>query len=87
MANYRRARENYYVSGKPPVGLEIGSEGFSFLKPPLGSLAARRRAKPIIEDMLRSNTEVLPGYLRIGHQGCLPASLTLAWRRAVQPPW
>lgn len=87
MANYRRAQENYYISGKPPVEWEDGSKAFSLLRPPLGSLAARRRAKLIIEDMLRSNTEVLPEYLCFRHQGCLPASLALAWTRAVHLPW
>src|ERR1039458_9042156 len=55
MANYRRAQENYYISGKPLVELEDGSKAFSLLSPPLGSLAARRRVKLIMENMLRSN--------------------------------
>jgi hypothetical protein len=87
MANCRRAQENYHISGKLPVELEDGSKAFSLLKPPLGSLAARRRAKLIIEDMLGSNTEVLPEYRSIMHLECLPASGALAWTRAVQPPW
>lgn len=55
MANYRRAQENYYISGKPLVELEDGSKAFSLLTPPLGSLAARRRVKLIMENMLRAN--------------------------------
>jgi hypothetical protein len=86
MANNRRAQENYYITGKPPVELEDGSKAVYLLKPPLGPLAARR-AKLIIKDTLRSNADVLPGYLPIRHQGCLPTSLVLAWTRAVQPPW
>ena len=67
--------------------LEDGFKAISLLKPPLGLLAAPRRAKLITEDMLRSNTEVLREYLRIRHQECLPASLAPAWTRVVQPPW
>ena len=86
MANNCRAQKNHYISGKPPVEVEDGSKASSLLEPPLGSLGARRRAKRIIKDMLRSNTDVLREYLRNRHQGCLPASLALAWMWAVQPP-
>ena len=55
MANYRRAQENYYISGKPLVELEDGTKAFSLLTPPLGSLAARRRVRLIMGNMLQAN--------------------------------
>ena len=55
MANYRRAQDNYYVAGKPLVELDGGYKAFSLLTPPLGSPAARRRVKLIMENMLESN--------------------------------
>jgi MoaA/NifB/PqqE/SkfB family radical SAM enzyme len=54
MANYRRAQENYYVGGKPLVDLENGYKAFSLLTPPLGSPAARRRVRLIMENMLQA---------------------------------
>ncbi|MGA2326767.1 MAG: radical SAM protein [Bryobacteraceae bacterium] len=55
MANYRRAQDNYYVGGKPLVELDDGYKAFSLLTPPLGSPAARRRVKLIMENMLQPN--------------------------------
>ncbi|HEX7485322.1 MAG TPA: radical SAM protein [Vicinamibacterales bacterium] len=51
MATYRRAQEDYYVGGKPLVELENGFKAFSLLTPPLGSPAARRRVRLIMENM------------------------------------
>jgi MoaA/NifB/PqqE/SkfB family radical SAM enzyme len=56
MANYRRAQANYYISGKPLVDLEDGSKAFSLLTPPLGSPAARRRVRLIMENMLQASS-------------------------------
>jgi MoaA/NifB/PqqE/SkfB family radical SAM enzyme len=53
MASYRHAQDNYYVGGKPLVELDDGYKAFSLLTPPLGSPAARRRVKLIMENMLR----------------------------------
>ncbi len=58
MANYRHAQDNYYVGGKPLVELEGGYKAFSLLTPPLGSPAARRRVKLIMENMLQPNRPV-----------------------------
>jgi sulfatase maturation enzyme AslB (radical SAM superfamily) len=55
MANYRRAQENYYIKGKPLVELENGYKAFSLLTPPLGSPAARRRVRLIVDNMTQSN--------------------------------
>jgi len=55
MANYRHAQDNYYVGGKPLVELDGGFKAFSLLTPPLGSPAARRRVKLIMENMLQPN--------------------------------
>jgi hypothetical protein len=55
MANYRRAQENYYIKGKPLVDLENGYQAFSLLTPPLGSPAARRRVRLIVDNMTQSN--------------------------------
>lgn len=51
MATYRRAQGNYYLKGKPIVTLENGSKVFSLLTPPLGSPAARRRIRLIMNNM------------------------------------
>ena len=56
MANYRRAQEDYYVQGKPLVELENGHKAFSLLTPPLGSPAARRRVRLIMDNMLESGS-------------------------------
>jgi MoaA/NifB/PqqE/SkfB family radical SAM enzyme len=56
MANYRRAQENYYIGGKPLVDLENGYKAFSLLTPPLGSPAARRRVRLIMENMLQASS-------------------------------
>jgi MoaA/NifB/PqqE/SkfB family radical SAM enzyme len=60
MANYRRAQENYYIKGKPLVDLENGYQAFSLLTPPLGSPAARRRVRLIVDNMTQSNA-AMPG--------------------------
>jgi MoaA/NifB/PqqE/SkfB family radical SAM enzyme len=77
MANYRRAQENYYISGKPLVELEDGSKAFSLLTPPLGSLAARRRVKLIMENMLRSNAAA-PSPVQFATAGRTPHVITVA---------
>jgi len=53
MARYRRAQEDYYVSGKPLVELPDGSQAFSLVSPPLGSPAARRRIRRIVDNMMK----------------------------------
>ena len=77
MANYRRAQENYYISGKPLVELEDGSKAFSLLSPPLGSLAARRRVKLIMENMLRANAAA-PTPVQFAAAGRTPHVITMA---------
>ena len=77
MANYRRAQENYYINGKPLVTLEDGSKAFSLLTPPLGSLAARRRVKLIMEYMLQGQTAV-SAEVNFGALGRTPHVLTVA---------
>ncbi len=52
MARYRRAQEDYYVSGKPLVELPDGSQAFSLVSPPLGSPAARRRIRRIVHQTM-----------------------------------
>jgi MoaA/NifB/PqqE/SkfB family radical SAM enzyme len=52
MANYRRAQADYYLAGKPLAETADGFSAFSLLTPPLGSPAARRRVKRIMENML-----------------------------------
>jgi len=77
MANYRRAQENYYIRGKPLVELEDGSKAFSLLTPPLGSLAARRRVKLIMENMLQANARA-PASADFGAAGRTPHVITIA---------
>jgi MoaA/NifB/PqqE/SkfB family radical SAM enzyme len=72
MANYRRAQEDYYVHGKRLAELENGAKAFSLLTPPLGSAAARRRVRIIMENMLQSGgpggaERVLPPAARTPH--------------------
>ena len=55
MATYRRAQANYYVKDKPIVTLENGSKVFSLLAPALGSPAARRRIRLVINNMSALN--------------------------------
>lgn len=77
MTNYRRAQENYYISGKPLVALEDGSKAFSLLTPPLGSLAARRRVKLIMENMLQGNARAPVG-MEFAAAGRTPHVITIA---------
>jgi len=60
MANYRRAQEDYYISGKPLVELENGHKAFSLLTPPLGSPAAMRRVRLIMQNMLQASAGMVP---------------------------
>jgi MoaA/NifB/PqqE/SkfB family radical SAM enzyme len=77
MANYRRAQENYYISGKPLVELEDGTKAFSLLTPPLGSLAARRRVKLIMGNMLQANAAA-PTPVQFATAGRTPHVITVA---------
>ncbi len=77
MANYRRAQENYYISGKPLVELEDGTKAFSLLTPPLGSLAARRRVKLIMGNMLQANAAA-PTQVQFATAGRTPHVITVA---------
>jgi MoaA/NifB/PqqE/SkfB family radical SAM enzyme len=77
MANYRRAQDNYYVGGKPLVELEDGYKAFSLLTPPLGSPAARRRVKLIMENMLQSGG-VGAGPANFAAAGRTPHVITMA---------
>ena len=61
MANYRRAQENYYIKGKPLFQLDNGNQAFSLLTPPLGSPAARRRVRLIVDNMTQSNAATPEG--------------------------
>jgi len=76
MANYRHAQDNYYVGGKPLVELEDGYKAFSLLTPPLGSPAARRRVKLIMENMLRPNGAAAPVSFALA--GRTPHVITMA---------
>jgi MoaA/NifB/PqqE/SkfB family radical SAM enzyme len=58
MANYRQAQADYYLAGKPLAETADGYKAFSLLTPPLGSPAARRRVKRIMENMLGAGTAV-----------------------------
>jgi len=77
MANYRHAQDNYYVGGKPLVELEDGYKAFSLLTPPLGSPAARRRVKLIMENMLRP-TGAAAGPVSFSTAGRTPHVMTMA---------
>ena len=77
MANYRRAQENYYISGKPLVELEDGTKAFSLLTPPLGSLAARRRVKLIMGNILQANAAA-PTPVQFATAGRTPHVITVA---------
>ena len=77
MANYRRAQDNYYVSGKPLVELDDGYKAFSLLTPPLGSPAARRRVKLIMENMLQPNGAAA-GAADFSSAGRTPHVITMA---------
>ncbi len=77
MANYRRAQENYYVKGKALVELEDGTKAFSLLTPPLGSLAARRRVKLIMGNMLQANAAA-PAPVQFATAGRTPHTITVA---------
>ena len=61
MASYRRAQENYYIKGKPLFQLENGNQAFSLLTPPLGSPAARRRVRLIVDNMTQSKAATPEG--------------------------
>jgi MoaA/NifB/PqqE/SkfB family radical SAM enzyme len=67
MARYRRAQEDYYVSGKPLVELEDGSKAFSLVSPPLGSPAARRRMRRIVDNMMKGGDPVAQLAVRTPH--------------------
>lgn len=67
MARYRRAQEDYYVSGKPLVTLEDGAQAFSLVSPPLGSPAARRRVRRIVDTMARTGPSSQPLAIRTPH--------------------
>jgi len=69
MANYRRAQDDYYIGGKPLADTDGGYKAFSLLTPPLGSPAARRRVKLIMENMLQS-----------GQAAATPADFSMAGR-------
>lgn len=77
MANYRRAQENYYIAGKPLVEIENGYQAFSLLTPPLGSPAARRRVKLIMENLLKANAGA-EGKLDFVSAGRTPHVITMA---------
>jgi len=61
MASYRRAQENYYIKGKPLFQMENGNQAFSLLTPPLGSPAARRRVRLIVDNMTQSKAATPEG--------------------------
>ncbi len=67
MARYRRAQEDYYVSGKPLVMLGDGAQAFSLVSPPLGSPAARRRVRRIVDTMARTGPSSQPLAIRTPH--------------------
>jgi MoaA/NifB/PqqE/SkfB family radical SAM enzyme len=67
MARYRRAQEDYYVSGKPLVELPDGSKAFSLVSPPLGSPAARRRIRRIVDNMMQSGNPMAALSARTPH--------------------
>ena len=67
MARYRRAQEDYYVSGKPLVTLEDGAQAFSLVSPPLGSPAARRRVRRIVDTMAHTGASSQPLAIRTPH--------------------
>ena len=77
MASYRHAQDNYYVGGKPLVELDDGYKAFSLLTPPLGSPAARRRVKLIMENMLRPNVAAA-GPVSFAAAGRTPHVITMA---------
>ncbi len=58
MDKYRQALENYYIKDKPLTVLENGHKAFSLLSPPLGSAAARRRIRLILNNIVDENTQV-----------------------------
>lgn len=67
MARYRRAQEDYYVTGKPLVELEGGYKGFSLVSPPLGSPATRRRIRLIVDNMVHGSSAAAAPVLRTPH--------------------
>ena len=72
MATYRRAQGDYYLKGKPIVTLENGSKVFSLLAPALGSPAARRRIRLVMNnmsalDVLMKREKALPLAARTPH--------------------
>jgi MoaA/NifB/PqqE/SkfB family radical SAM enzyme len=72
MAAYRRAQGDYYLKGKPIVTLENGSRVFSLLAPALGSPAARRRIRLVMDnmsalDVLTKREKTLPSAARTPH--------------------
>jgi MoaA/NifB/PqqE/SkfB family radical SAM enzyme len=67
MARYRRAQEDYYVSGKPLVTLDDGAKAFSLVSPPLGSPAARRRVRRIVDTMARTGASSQALAIRTPH--------------------
>lgn len=75
MANYRLAQENYYIGGKPLVELDNGYKAFSLLTPPLGSPAARRRVRLIMENMLQASSAQVQDFAMAGRT---PHVMTMA---------
>jgi MoaA/NifB/PqqE/SkfB family radical SAM enzyme len=72
MATYRRAQGNYYLKDKPIVKLKNGSKVFSLLAPALGSPAARRRIRLVMNnmsalDVLTKRQKALPLAARTPH--------------------
>jgi MoaA/NifB/PqqE/SkfB family radical SAM enzyme len=58
MAQYREALRNYYIKDKPVVEVSDGYTAFSLLSPPLGSAAARRRIRFIMNNIIDRDTSV-----------------------------
>jgi len=57
---YRENLTNYYIKNKAVVEVDLGS-AFSLLSPPLGSAAARRRIRCIMDDMILNQEHVEGG--------------------------
>jgi MoaA/NifB/PqqE/SkfB family radical SAM enzyme len=55
MERYRHAQEDYYASGKPVAEVEGGHKAFSLVSPPMGSPAARRRVRLIVDNMVHTS--------------------------------
>jgi MoaA/NifB/PqqE/SkfB family radical SAM enzyme len=67
MARYRRAQEDYYLSGKPLVEMEGGYQAFSLVSPPLGSPVTRRRIRLIMDNMIHGGNPSAPMAARTPH--------------------